>query len=210
MAKDRRAEPICLKEQAAERWVARRLGRIEHERRVAAIATTLFDLTSDLHGLGAAERRMLRLGCILHDVGRSIDRKSHPAKGARMIARDTWLPLTTAERRCVCYLTRYHRGAIPQNGYDEWLENGDDRKAMRRILALLRAADALDSRSIVAPQIVFAMKGRRIGVTCYLDQDHPKARRVYTRRKKFRLLEETLGLRVQVQIELAEVVHAVA
>ncbi len=199
-----------MKEQAAQRWAARRLGRIDHERRVAMVATTLFDLTSDLHELGAPERRLLRLACILHDVGRSLDRKSHPAKGARMIARDTWLPLTPAERRALCYLTHYHRGAVPQNGHDDWLAPEDNRKAMRRILALLRAADALDSRAVIPPRIVFAIRGRKIAVYCYLDEDDPKARRIYRRRKKYRLLEQTLGCRIQIQIKLAEVVHAVA
>lgn len=210
MARDRRNGSFCLKWQSAERWAARRLGRIDHERRVAAIATTLLDLTAPFHGLGAFERRTLRLACLLHDVGRSVDRKSHPAKGARMIARDTRLPLSAAERRCICYLTRYHRGAVPEKGYDEWLDPCDDRKAIRRTLALLRAADALDNRNIVPPRIVLAMKGRRIVVTCYVDEDHPKARRVYTRRKKYRLLEEALGCRIEVHIQLAEVVRAVA
>lgn len=210
MARDRRNEPICLKQHGAERWVARRLGAVDHERRVAAIASTLFDLTADIHELGMPQRRLLRLASILHDVGRSVDRKSHPAEGARMIAADSTLPLTAAERRCLCYLTRYHRGAVPQNGYAEYLTGADDRKAMHRLLALLRAADALDSRSAVVPRLVIAMRGRRIAVTCYLDEDCSRARRIYRRRKKHRLLEEVLGCRLEVDIRLAEAVHAVA
>lgn len=210
MPRDRHPDCIAAKEQAAQRWAMRRLGRIDHERRVWAVATTLFDLTAHLHRLGGGERRILRLACLLHDVGRAVDRKSHPAKGARMIARDTWLPLSPAERRAVCYLTRYHRGAVPQIGYDDWLTNGDNHKSLRKILALLRAADALDSRSVVAPRIVFAIKGRRVVVNCYLDEDSPKARRIYKRRKKHRLLEEVLGCRIEIEIRLAEVVHAVA
>jgi exopolyphosphatase / guanosine-5'-triphosphate,3'-diphosphate pyrophosphatase len=210
MARDRRNERICLKEHIVERWVARRLGAIDHERRVTAIAATLFDLTADIHQMGVAQRRLLRLAGIVHDVGRSVDGKSHPTVGADMIVRDSTLPLTAAERRCLAYLTRYHRGAVPQNGYAEHLTAADDRKAMLRLLALLRAADALDSRSALVPRLVLAMRGKRIAVTCYLDKDCPRARRIYRRRKKHRLLEDTLGCRIDVEVQLAEAVCAVA
>ncbi len=64
------------------RWVARQLERVDHERRVARIASHLFDLTRDRHGLGAADRRLLRLACLVHDVGRCVSKADHPAEGA--------------------------------------------------------------------------------------------------------------------------------
>src|SRR4051812_20606804 len=118
MAQERREQPsIPTKEQAAERWAQRRLGRIGHERRVTAIATTLFDLMIEMHELEPAHRRLLRLASILHDVGRSVDARRHPAMGAEMILEDATLPLSSPTRRRLAYLTRYHRGAIPEAGY---------------------------------------------------------------------------------------------
>jgi exopolyphosphatase/guanosine-5'-triphosphate,3'-diphosphate pyrophosphatase len=209
MAPQRREQVIPFKEQAAERWVQRRLGRIGHERRVTAIATTLFDLMQELHGLEPAHRRLLRLGAIVHDVGRQIETRRHPALGAEMLLEDAHLPISNQERRRLAYLTRYHRGAVPEAGFDGILQSGDERKALRRVLALLRAADSLDNRNITPPRIVIALKSRKLRVTCFIEEDCAKARRVFGKRKKFRLLEDLLDCKVEVQIKLAEAVQAV-
>jgi exopolyphosphatase/guanosine-5'-triphosphate,3'-diphosphate pyrophosphatase len=210
MAQDRRDYPSTIKQRMAERWAQRRLGRIDHERRVCAIAGSLFDLTQAIHKLGPHERRVLELGSALHDVGRKIDDKHHPAVGARMILADNWLPLNDSDRRSVAYLTRYHRGAVPEVGFDEILSAGENRRKMRLTLALLRAADALDGRQLQAPRLVFAILGKELSVTVYLEEDSAKARRFFKRRKKFRLFEELLGLKVDLEIRYAHAVHTVA
>jgi hypothetical protein len=106
-------------------------------------------------------------------------------------------------------MTRHHRGAVPESGYDDILQSGDGRKAMRRILALLRAADSLDNRNIDPPRIVVALRGRKLRVTCFIEEDCNRTRRALGRRKKFRLLEELLDCKVEVQVKLAEAVQAV-
>ena len=198
MRLSRHGEPVCLKFHALSRWTARHLGQIDHERRVASIASTLFDITNSLHGLESADLRLLKLAAVVHDVGRAIDDETHHQVGARMVRQANDLPLTHGERRYQAYLTRHHKGRVPVAGCDQILRRRDDHNRLLLLLALLRAADALDSRSAETPQLRFAMQGRRLRVTCLLDQDTPKARRVYTRRKKFRLLEELLGCRVEV------------
>jgi exopolyphosphatase/guanosine-5'-triphosphate,3'-diphosphate pyrophosphatase len=210
MAQENRERSIpSSREQAARRWAQRRLGRIDHERRVTAIATKLFQLTQPLHKLSATHRRLLRLGAWLHDVGRQVDARRHPTIGAQMILDDTTLPIGAGDRRRLAYLTRYHRGAVPQVGFDDILQSGDGRKAMLRVLALLRAADTLDNRNLTPPRIVMAMKGRKLSVTCYIAEDSGKSRRAFRKRKKFRLLEELLDCQVEVQIKLAHAVEAV-
>jgi hypothetical protein len=47
-------------------------------------------------------------------------------------------------------------------------------------------------------------------VTCVLNDDTPKARKVYGRRKKYRLLEELLDCRVEVRITPARALQMVA
>ena len=205
---------------AADAWAARRLGDSAHERRVASIAATLFDLTAPLHRLTSiADRRLLQVAALVHDVGRCAGKDQHPAQGAGMVLSDESLPLSAAERRAVAYLTLYHRGTVPQPGDDDVLHHGDDdAERMLRLLALLRAADALDSRSLESPRLVFALvpANERAGVrprllvTCYLQQDSDKARRIYQRRKKFRLLESLFDCRVEVEIVLAQALRMVA
>ena len=209
---------------ATERWVARHLGTCGHERRVAAVAATLFDLAAPVHALAESDRRLVQLGALVHDVGRSRGEENHPADGAAMVLAASSLPLSDVERRQLAYLTLYHRGAVPDAGDDDVLHGEDDAARMLTVLGLLRAADALDGRSIESPRLVFAwvagsadlagsrggLQRPRLCVTCYLQNDSAKARRVYQRRKKFRLLEQVLGCRVEVEIVLAQALRMVA
>lgn len=191
---------VSGKERMTAQWTRRRLARIDHERRVADLASRLFDLTADRHLLLPWHRRLLRLGAIVHDVGRCVDDQAHPFEGERMLDEDTWLPLSPRERRALRYFTRYHRGAVPKLGYDGILRPGDGRKAMRRLLALLRAADALDCRALPRPLVRIARRGSRLRVEVALEESTARARRTFNRRKKFRLVERLLDLRVEVQI----------
>src|SRR5688572_17271980 len=210
-----------------ERWVKRHLGDCGHERRVADIGSTMFDLTAPLHGLdGRPWHDTLKLAALVHDVGRCHGEPNHPADGAAMILSAASLPLSAGQRRALAYLTLYHRGAVPELGDDDVLHPEDDAEGLLKVLALLRAADALDSRSLESPRLVFAWAAAspgaaasrsrpvaatpRLGVTCYLQNDSAKARRVYQRRKKFRLLEDLLGCRVEVEIVLAQALRMVA
>jgi exopolyphosphatase/guanosine-5'-triphosphate,3'-diphosphate pyrophosphatase len=210
MRLSRHGEPVCLKFHALSRWAARQLGHIDHERRVASIASTLFDLTGSLHGLESSDLRLLKLAAVVHDVGRAVDAETHAQIGSRMVRQARDLPLTSGERRCLAYLTRHHKGRVPVAGCDRILRRRDDHKRLLFLLALLRAADALDSRSAETPRLRFALEGRRLRVNCVLDRDTHKARRVYTRRKKFRLLEELLGCRVEVILGRSKSMRLVA
>jgi exopolyphosphatase/guanosine-5'-triphosphate,3'-diphosphate pyrophosphatase len=204
------SESICHRQQAVERWACRRLGSIVHELRVKEITLKLFDLTWPLHGLRIPDRRLLALAAVVHDVGRSVDDQTHPQQGRKLLERAEHLPLSPATRRALMYLTRYHRGDVPEARADDILRRDDDQEKVRVLLALLRAADSLDSRSIESPRLVFALRDRRLHITCYLDEDTPRARKVYGRRKKFRLLEELLDCRVELHIVQAEQLQMVA
>ena len=182
-------------------WVSRHLGTTRHERRVVELASDLFDVLGEHHDLGGAERRLLRWGAVVHDVGRSVCADDdHAAEGAWMILaeRDS-LPLTSRERRRLAYLTLYHRGRVPAPGCDAVLHPAeDDPRQMHCLLAMLRAADTLDRRrSLSSMHVDFSLSGgsrrRRLTVSCHAPADEVSAIRL----KKFRLLEETLGLQIQ-------------
>jgi exopolyphosphatase/pppGpp-phosphohydrolase len=195
---------------ALAHWTSRHLDSLDHERRVSRIATTLFDLTRDLHRLGPASRNLLRAAALVHDVGRSVDKPDHPLHGARMLLRDRALPVGDPARRALAYLTLYHRDDVPEPGQESVLRPWDDADALRKTLALLRTADALDSRSLESPRLVLGLKKRRLTVTCYLADPTPKVRRAYLRRKKFRLLEAELGLSIDINIRSAQALSLVA
>ncbi|HEX8915184.1 MAG TPA: HD domain-containing protein [Humisphaera sp.] len=210
----------CPTHRALERWAARMLGSADHERRVADLATDLFDVTRTLHGLATADLRLLRWAAAVHDVGRSVCDETHPADGARLLRADRSLPLSPTERRHLAYLTLHHRGKVPAPGRDGVLARSDDAGRLLRVLALLRAADGLDNRALGRgagrpPRVLFGLIDRKAGpaelhVTCYLSVDSTKARKVYGRRKKFRLLESLLGCRTRPQVLSLDPLRAVA
>jgi exopolyphosphatase/pppGpp-phosphohydrolase len=195
---------------AIAHWVSRHLDDIEHEQRVSRIASTLFDLTSPLHRLDPRARNLLRAAALVHDVGRSIDKSEHPAEGARLVLDDSALKLPDHDRRALAFLTFYHRDGLPRPGSEKLLKDAHDRPALRKVLSLLRAADALDSRSLESPRLLFSLKKKRVQVICYLEDFSAKARRVYQRRKKFRLMGEELGCAVEVDVRSADALTLVA
>lgn len=180
------------------------LGDVRHERRVAGLAARLFAMTADWHGLADSDVQCLRLGALLHDIGRAEDDELHPEVGAAIIKRARRLPLTARERRAVMFMTRYHRGAVPREGHDELLGSEILRQGeyprVVALLSLLRAADAMDSRSAGGADVTFERRGRKIAVTLTPHNDTTKARKALARRKKFRLMEELLGCAVRVRV----------
>jgi len=188
----------------AARWVQRKLGTCQHERRVLAIASRLYDLTRPVLKLGMAENRLLRLASLVHDVGRCVSEKNHPQDGAQMLMDTTAIELSPLDRRALSFLTRYHRGAVPPAHKEDYLRTADPRTSLRAVLALLRVADALDSRRIVSPRLTFTMDGRSLCIHCQVDGDLRAARRVYGRRKKFRMLESLLGMPIRVEVSKAD------
>jgi len=186
------------------------MGNTRHERRVAAIASALVKIFQPLHTLTRADLRLLRLAALVHDVGRCVSDKHHPSIGARMILDNAALPLRKRERRALAYLTLHHRGQDRDVRGGAILRSRDDASRLLMLLAFLRAADALDSRSLPAPRLQFALRGRRLRIACRFRGDSDKVRRAFSRRKKFRLLEKMFDCRVEVAIEIQRRLRLVA
>ncbi len=127
-------------------WVYEQLGSVRHERRVSAICRILFEKTLPLHDLNRNDLRLLKLAAYLHDIGRSVNNKNHPTEGARIIRRESDLPLKKRQRRMLAYVALRHRGRVPEASEDRALSRVSDKEKARLILAFLRAADTLDSR----------------------------------------------------------------
>jgi exopolyphosphatase/pppGpp-phosphohydrolase len=184
-----------------ERWVVRQLGSCRHERQVVGIATRLFDLTARLHGLPPFCRRFLRIGALVHDVGRIGGAAGHHVRGARMVVRNHALPLSAEERQAAAFLTRFHRKRPPtKRNIREWTDNNAQVGVLRKLLAIFRAADALDSRRLTAQGLTMRLDGRRLRVRCFVDGDRAAAGRAFDKKRKFQMLQEVLGLSVKVQI----------
>jgi exopolyphosphatase/pppGpp-phosphohydrolase len=189
----------------ARRWVARSLGTIRHEHRVLGIAVRLFDLLAPYHGLGHRHRRLLKLGALLHDVGRLNGACRHHITGAHMILQSPCLPLAFTERTAAAYLTRYHRKQVPEWSKQSIICDKKELSDLQVLLAILRAADALDSRRVRSRALTMRLADRRLEIHIYTECQSRRARRALEKHDKFQLLRSTLDISVKLRLRHSDV-----
>jgi CHAD domain-containing protein len=123
---------------------------VTHARHVVRLALQIHDglRRAGVFGDDApSARNALELAAMLQDVGRFRAGRDHHKHSYRMLGRmaapldwpeDTW--------EMVAGLARYHRGALPETGHDEYGSvPASQRKRFLRLAAVLRLANALDA-----------------------------------------------------------------
>jgi exopolyphosphatase/pppGpp-phosphohydrolase len=179
-----------------------RLGHSAHERRVALIAGKLFDLLRPRHRLDDEHRQLLSTAALVHDAAKAASPADHDVRGAELVLADRSLPLSPARRRAVAMLVRYHRDADGALHAAARL-HGIKSDALMMLLAMLHAADGLDSRRVSVEAIIARRKGRTLHITCLVGRKLARAQRHLARPRKFKLLDRTLGVDVRVSVERA-------
>jgi exopolyphosphatase/guanosine-5'-triphosphate,3'-diphosphate pyrophosphatase len=117
-----------------------------HCRRVTTLALSLFDQMGPLHRLGPAERDLLEVAGLLHDVGYAVAQSAHHKHSLYLIRNAGLDGFTPRERDLVANVARYHRKALPADQHAEYMALHEaDRTLVRRLGALLRLADGLDA-----------------------------------------------------------------
>jgi dTMP kinase len=123
-----------------------------HPRKVAELASSLFDQTLSLHGYGPEERRYLVAAAYLHDIGHALSEKRHEEFTYEAIMREDLKILTRAEREIIANVACLHRQPYAKMKFDSLARlSGANQIRVKRLAALLRIADALDEsgRSVV-------------------------------------------------------------
>ena len=178
------------------------IGHSPHERRVEVIALKLFDLLRARHNLDEAHRKLLSVAALVHDAAKESSPADHDVRGAELVLADRSLPLSPSRRRAVAMLVRYHRNAGGARGAAASVP-GYDPRSLLLLLALLHAADGLDSRRVPLAAIVARRKGGTLDIVCLVTRKLARARRLLARPRKFRLLQRMLGIEVRVSVERA-------
>jgi exopolyphosphatase/pppGpp-phosphohydrolase len=176
-----------------------RFGSSPHERRVAAIAVRLFDELQPCAQMPARFRRILWIAALVHDAGRAFGAKGHEVRGAHMVLEDATLRLTSRQRRRIAYLVRHHRGKVPRAGGDHILQPGDRRRTMRKLLGLLRAADALDSRHASKEPLFIQLRSRELWIIRSSAACTKTEARLRRKQRKLGLLRRTMKLRIRLE-----------
>ena len=129
---------------------ARLLGRkydyeAEHAQTVAKFAVALFDATKKLHRLGTAERAMLEVSALLHDIGYYIGTTDHNKNSFYLIKASPLVGVNDSEKAIIALVTRYHSRSLPKPSHKEFMELAPKRRRIvMKLAALLRLAEALD------------------------------------------------------------------
>lgn len=119
--------------------------RREHAEQVARLALSLFDQLATLHGLDAPYRDLLKYACLLHDTGYLISHKSHHKHAYYLIRNGGLQGFSETETELIANLARYHRKGRPRKSHYSYQHlDRADRPALRRLIPLIRMANALD------------------------------------------------------------------
>jgi exopolyphosphatase / guanosine-5'-triphosphate,3'-diphosphate pyrophosphatase len=188
---------------AAERFARIHDGDPDHALAVAAICGWLFDSSTDIHGMGSGERRLLVAAGLLHDTGWSTRPDAHHKGSRDLIAGADVLALEEQERTMVACIARYHRKAHPKPSHKLYCDlDGVAKCTVNRLAALLRIADGLD-RSHGAHTRGVRVVQRADTLTLVVQQDRPNPTDIWGAMRKRQLFEEEFGLAVEIVTEEA-------
>jgi exopolyphosphatase/guanosine-5'-triphosphate,3'-diphosphate pyrophosphatase len=117
----------------------------EHAQQIAKLALAIFDQTRSVHGLGDKEREWLEYGALLHDIGVHISYERHHRHSYYLVKNGDLRGFDPREIEIVALLARYHRQATPKKSHEGFGDlNGQSRKAVKAMAAMIRLAEGLD------------------------------------------------------------------
>jgi exopolyphosphatase/guanosine-5'-triphosphate,3'-diphosphate pyrophosphatase len=117
----------------------------KHGQHVADLAVQMFDTLRNEHRLSEAERLLLQVAGLLHEVGMYVASSSHHKHSYYLIANSEVFGLRRAELMVVALVARYHRRSPPTRTHPEYMSlPREKRMVVSKLAAILRVADALD------------------------------------------------------------------
>ncbi len=117
-----------------------------HAETCARLAVRLFDETIDLHSLDIADRELLDMAALVHNVGLSISHASHHQHTYYIVRNSEHLTgFTDRELEVLAQIARYHRKSHPSPRHQEFNRLGSaDQRRVTILAGLLRIAIGLD------------------------------------------------------------------
>ena len=186
---------------------ANRVGHdLTHGEQVRRLARSLFHQLADLHDLPAELGVVLELAALLHDVGEVVHARSHHKHSEYMIRWGRIPGLENPYREMVATLARTHRKSPPdaKKHLSYAALTKLERQYVRKLAAILRLADALDTEHMQSVESIFVGRiGDAIALDLTVKEGHPPLDPAPLLRKAT-LFEAELGYRVTVTIGTRE------
>ena len=183
---------------AAERLARDNGAEPRHAAQVRRNSVMLFDALRGIHGLGAAERRVLEAAALMHDAGYSLRPKKTHHKGSRDLVMASALEgFSDTERRMIACVARYHRKAHPNPRHKVYNElKAPERAVVRKLAAILRIADGLDRGRCDSLHGV-AIEHSQEKVRILVEQHPPSPVDIWGGMRKRVLFEEVFGVELE-------------
>ena len=176
----------------------------DHAMQVSKLSLRLFDQLHSLHGLGAADRRILQAAALLHDIGQFVSFKGHH-KHSHYLISNTELPnFSHHEMQLVANVARYHRKAHPADHHLAFMAlDENERIRVTRLASLLRVADALDREHVQRVTDLTTKLGDDL-LTLWLDGTAGVLMEGWSLKKKANLFHKLFGRKVKLRFLGAE------
>jgi exopolyphosphatase / guanosine-5'-triphosphate,3'-diphosphate pyrophosphatase len=116
-----------------------------HAMHVARLALRIFDQLGDLHRCNTGERELLEYAALLHEVGTHVSYQDHQKHSYYLISHAGLRGFTTDQVAIVANVARYYRKSTPDEEHDNFTQLSEpQQQIVRKLVAILRVADALD------------------------------------------------------------------
>jgi exopolyphosphatase/guanosine-5'-triphosphate,3'-diphosphate pyrophosphatase len=172
---------------------------LAHMEQDAYLATKLFRLTRELHGLPQEYEELLNYAALLHDVGYFYGYAGHHKSAYRIIMENDIPGLSERERQIVALVARYHRSARPKPKHKGFGDlDQEDREIVTQLGAILRLADGLDrSHTNAVEDLECEITGNHVILTLYPREGNEIER--WAGQKKSRFFQDVFGVTVEIR-----------
>jgi exopolyphosphatase/guanosine-5'-triphosphate,3'-diphosphate pyrophosphatase len=174
-----------------------------HAVHVGQLATKLFHQLKDEHQLPPRMEVILHVAALLHEIGLFISNRSYHKHSLYLIRNSELFGLAKKDLLLAALVARYHRRASPLPTHDGYATlDRDDRIAVAKLAAILRAADALDeSRSQRIHEMTCAREEDRLVIS--IPQVEDLSLEALALKQSGSLFEETFGMPVLLRMARA-------
>ena len=133
-------------QRAVVRAMVRQYGvSARHVRRVADLASMLFEGLRSLHAQPVHRGRVLEAAAYLYNIGHFVNEAKHHRHSQYLVTNSDLPGFDDRERMMIANLCRYHRKSMPQPAHDAFQALlPEDRRTVELMTPLLRIAVALD------------------------------------------------------------------
>jgi exopolyphosphatase/guanosine-5'-triphosphate,3'-diphosphate pyrophosphatase len=171
-----------------------------HARNVAELSESIFDLTTELHGLGQEEKEILTYAALLHDIGWSGGQTRHHKRSFELIHANPPRGLTPRQTLMIANIARYHRKGLPKLSHTGFsMLKAHDRETVRKLSALIRIADGLDALHDAECHVVdFRVAGTK--AVFVLQSEHDCRVEIESAKEKADLFREVFDLEARFDV----------